>query len=362
MESAAIRVATTGGPLGRALRGAVDADLLPAGASILLAVSGGADSLALLYAAAAMAPEQRWRLSVGHVHHGWRDRDADRDLAFVAGHARRLGLPFHGRRRDARAEARRHRLSPEAGARQARYEALAEIAREAGAARIATAHQREDALESYLLARERRAGVAGLGGPRPRRADGVVRPLLSVSRAQIEEFLASLGLSFRRDRTNGDLSLARNRVRRSIAAAPADLRERWAEEARRSSELRDALDRELASREPLAIRRGRDCVLADAEALRSWPEAVRRRAVESAAAPFARPGRPPMTGREREALLLRLAAREDFRFEAGRRIAIERRGAILSFRLRSASASASVYPAGSPPGVQFQTTSPVEHV
>ena len=346
MESAPNRVATTGGPLEQALRGAVDAGLLPPGASILLAVSGGADSLALLYAAAEMAPEERWSLSVGHIHHGWRGREADRDMAFVAGHAARLGLPFRARRRDARAEARRHRLSPEAGARRARYEALAGIALEAGAERIATAHQREDAVESYLLARERKAGVAGLGGPRPRREDGVVRPFLDVARAEILAFLAARALAFRRDRTNGDLSLARNRVRRSIAAAPEPLRRQWEREARRCAERRDALERDLAARRPSAIREGKECVLADAEAVRSWPVPLQRRAVEDAAATFARPGRPPMTGREREALLERIARGGDFRFEAGRRIAIERRGPVLSFRLRPG------VPPGSP-GVRF---------
>src|SRR2546430_821770 len=84
------------------------------------------------------ADSAAWQLSVGHVHHGWRGRQADRDLAFVAEHARRLGLPFFSRRRDARRHARTARLSPEAGARDARYAALAEMAKEAQALRIAT--------------------------------------------------------------------------------------------------------------------------------------------------------------------------------------------------------------------------------
>lgn len=337
--------------LRHALAGAAETGLLPPGARILLAVSGGADSLALLYAAAAMAPGADWRLAVGHVHHGWRRREADRDLSFVAGHAARLGLAFHARRRNARAEARRSGLSPEAGARRARYEALCEIAREEGMERIATAHQREDAVESLLLARERKAGVAGLGGPRARRADGVVRPLLAVSRTEILAFLAARGLSFRRDRTNGDLSLARNRVRRAMAAAPERLREKWADEARRSSARRDSLDQALARLEPAAFRIGRDAVLVDAVALEAWPSELRRRAVEDAARPFARPGRPPMTGPEREALLRRLESGGDFRFEAGRRIAIERRGGILSFRLRSGKTAG-------PAGVPFHPAKP----
>src|SRR5438105_5801655 len=200
----------------RALDHAAGNGLPPRGAPILLAVSGGADSMALLYGAAELAPETGWRLSVAHVHHGWRGRDADRDLRFVAAHARRLGLPFLSRRRDARAESRRLGLSPEAGARLVRYDALSEMASEAGATRIATAHQREDRIEAHLLARRRKGGLPSLAGPRESRSHGVVRPLLGVSRAEILEFLEGRGLSFRRDASNGDLRLDRNRICREI--------------------------------------------------------------------------------------------------------------------------------------------------
>ena len=185
--------------------------------SVLLAVSGGADSMALLYGAAEVAKETGWRLSIGHVHHGWREREADRDLAFVAEHGRRLGLPSFSLRRDAAAVARELGLSPEAGAREIRYAALFEMAREAGASIVATAHQSDDAVESHVLARERRGGIASLAGPRPARADGVVRPLLGVSREEILGFLAERGIAYRRDASNGNLNLSRNRVRRRLA-------------------------------------------------------------------------------------------------------------------------------------------------
>ncbi|HXM75468.1 MAG TPA: tRNA lysidine(34) synthetase TilS [Thermoanaerobaculia bacterium] len=336
-----------------ALARAARTGLLPPRGTVLLAVSGGADSLALLHAAALSALSFGWRLAVGHVHHGWRGREADRDLAFVRDHARRLELPFLARFGDAHEESSRCGLSPEAGARRLRYAGLLEMAREAGAPRIATAHQREDVVESFLLARERHGGIAGLAGPRVRRADGVVRPLLQVSRAEIRRFLESRGLFFRRDRSNGDLSLARNRIRRTIAAAPAALREEWEKEARRWSDLRDGLDRDLEEKTSGAIRWSSDSVLADAEELSGWPAELQRQAVQSAAAPFARSGRPPMTGREREEILRRLARGADFRFEAGRRIRIERRGRILAFTLRPAPGAAqTVYdperlPAGS---------------
>ena len=87
-------------PIRVALVGAAATSLIPFGSAVLLAVSGGADSMALLYGAVEAIPEAGWVLSVAHVHHGWRGRDADRDLAFVADHARRLALPFSFRRRD----------------------------------------------------------------------------------------------------------------------------------------------------------------------------------------------------------------------------------------------------------------------
>ena len=116
-----------------ALTRAAEEGLIPPGSAVLLAVSGGADSMALLYGAAEAARETAWELSVGHVHHGWRTREADRDLDFVAGHARRLGLPFLSRHRDARLASLELGLSPEAGARHVRYAALCEMARETGA-------------------------------------------------------------------------------------------------------------------------------------------------------------------------------------------------------------------------------------
>ncbi|HTR02801.1 MAG TPA: tRNA lysidine(34) synthetase TilS [Thermoanaerobaculia bacterium] len=322
-------------PVVSALRRAADGGLIPRGSSVLLAVSGGADSMALLYGAFEVAAETGWRLAIGHVHHGWRAREADRDLAFVAGHGRRLGLPSYALRRDAAAVARELGLSPEAGARQIRYAALAEMAREAGASLIATAHQSDDAVESLVIARERRGGIASLAGPREARADGVVRPLLGVSREEILRFLSGRGISYRRDATNGDLTLSRNRVRRRLAElsrAPggADaIRALGAEVARLGAERLELEARYEAEIRPSVTIRA-DGVSIDAPRLAGLPEELQRLALTRMAAPFARPGKPPTTGRERERLLALLASGEDFRFEAGRHIRFERRGGRLS--------------------------------
>jgi len=324
-----------------ALRSASETGLIPPGSSVLLAVSGGADSMALLYGASEAASETGWRLSVGHVHHGWRKREGDRDLAFVSEHARRLGLPFFSRRCDARRAARELRLSPEAGARHVRYAALAEMAAEAGAGIVATAHQQADAVESHVLARERRGGVAALAGPREARADGVVRPLLAVTREEILRFLADRGIAFRRDATNGNLRLSRNRVRRTLArlrASPGgpDAIRAMAREIARLGVERRLLEAEFESRVRPAVRALADGVSIAARLIAGSSPELQRLALARLASPFARPGRPPTTGRERERILGLLAEGRDFRFEAGRRIRFERRGETLTIRPRAA--------------------------
>jgi len=320
-------------PVSDALRKAAASGLMSSGAAVLLAVSGGADSMALLTGASELASETGWRLAVGHVHHGWRGREADRDEAFVRDLARRLGLPFACRRRDARAEAKRLGLSPEAGARHARYEALHEMARELDCRLVATAHQREDRVESYLLARRRRLSLSALAGPRESRGDGVVRPLLSVSRLDILAFLSRRGVAFRRDASNGDLRLERNRLRRELVGRQdGRLLDRLAARVEALALRRERLESEFSASVLPLLTVGPGTVLADAASLGRWPAAFVRLALEAAARPFARPGRPPMTGREREQLVARIGRGGDFRFEAGRCIRFERRGATLAIR------------------------------
>ena len=330
-------------PVLGALRRAAVSGLIPGGSRLLLGVSGGADSTALLFGAHDLARETDWQLVVAHVHHGLRTVSADRDLAFVAEHARRLGLPFIEKRRDARAAVRSLGVSPEAAARTVRYEALLEAVHEAGADRVATAHQQDDVLESHLIARERSGGLASLAGPRESRRDGVVRPLLEVSRAEILEFLGSRGIGYRRDETNGDLRFTRNRVRRDLARWDPASRQRLVEEVRGLRALRQRLDEELEKRIVPTFRDGPGERTADAGVLTASEEELLRIALDRLASRFARPGRPPFTGPERERLVRLLADGRDFRFEAGRRIRFERRGSMLRVRRREADGAGPVY-------------------
>ncbi|MGE5412948.1 MAG: tRNA lysidine(34) synthetase TilS [Syntrophomonadaceae bacterium] len=328
-------------PIQESLLRAAGAGLLPRHVRALLAVSGGPDSMALLHGAVEVAGETGWELCVAHVHHGWRGREADRDLAFVAEHARRLGLPFLFRRRDAAHEARRLGLSPEAGARHVRYAALLEMAAAAGAERIATAHHRDDALESHLIALERGGGLAALAGPREARADGVVRPLLHVGREEILSFLAGRGIAFRRDASNGDLRFLRNRIRRRLAdwrRAPggSETLRGLEQKLARLRDERERLETAYETRVSPGVRRDGGDATVDAALLARCPSDLVRLALERLAAPFARTGRAPMTGRERERLVALVASGMSFRFEAGRRICFERRRGVLRVRLRDA--------------------------
>jgi tRNA(Ile)-lysidine synthase len=176
------------------------------GRAVLVATSGGLDSTVLAHGLEALSQELDLNLAIGHVNHGLR-ADADADQEAVAALAHRLGRPFHARRVDperARASGpSRARPSLQEAARAARYRALEEMARAAGAERIATAHTADDQAETVLLRVLRGTGPSGLAGiPASSRRGRVVRPLLRVFRAEVETFARERGLSWREDPSN----------------------------------------------------------------------------------------------------------------------------------------------------------------
>ena len=204
---------------------AAAARLTPRGLSILVAVSGGPDSLCLLDVLARQAVRRGWRLGVACLDHGLRP-ESRAEVEQVRGEAERRGLPFFSTRVDVKARARRRKTSIEAAARDARYGWLTTIARRHGFQAIAAGHTADDQAETVLLRLLRGAGSTGLAAMR---ADGVVpgsnpplrllRPLLTTTRADIEAYIAARQLVPIDDSSNADPAYTRNRVRHELLPA-----------------------------------------------------------------------------------------------------------------------------------------------
>jgi tRNA(Ile)-lysidine synthase len=183
------------------------------GAAGVVAVSGGADSVALWRA---LTESGAGPLVVAHLNHGLRGQESDADEAFVRG----LGAEVRAARLDVAAAARAEGGNLEAVARRLRYDWLAGVARETGSAWVATGHTADDQAETVLHRMLRGTGLRGLRGIAPRRPlpGGVelIRPLLDVTRAEVLAYLAVMGQPFREDRTNADPSFTRNRIRHEL--------------------------------------------------------------------------------------------------------------------------------------------------
>jgi len=192
---------------------------------VLLAVSGGADSTALLYTMCALrtAGVLKTDFVCAHINHQLRGSEADTDEDFVITQARSLELPIVTKRVDVRRFARKNKLSIETAARKLRIESLLNIAKANNCDRIATAHQKDDNAETVLQRLSRGTGFRGLGGIWPARvfADEIrfVRPLLCVRRDEIIRYLKQRNLKWRVDRTNAVCTYRRNFIRHRLIPA-----------------------------------------------------------------------------------------------------------------------------------------------
>ena len=189
---------------------------------IVLAISGGADSTALLYAIVSLKNEDFLSSDVicAHINHRLRGADADGDEDFVVTLARDLQLPVTARRVDVRGFARENKLSIETAARQLRIENLLDIAKENNCGWIATAHHKNDNAETILHRFVRGTGFRGLAGIWPTRIVAqdirLARPLLCVSRNEVIEYLQKRNLKWRTDHTNADCTYTRNFIRHRL--------------------------------------------------------------------------------------------------------------------------------------------------
>lgn len=192
---------------------------------LLLAVSGGADSTALLYAVHALKAENILSadLVCAHINHQLRGADADVDEDFVIAQAHDLKLTITTKKLDVRGFADKNKLSVETAARQMRIETLLNIAKAGNCNSIATAHHKNDNAETILHRLVRGTGFRGLAGIWPTRLfdDDIrfIRPLLSVTRDEIIEYLKKRNLKWRRDHTNADCTYTRNFIRHRLLPA-----------------------------------------------------------------------------------------------------------------------------------------------
>jgi tRNA(Ile)-lysidine synthase len=187
-------------------------DLLGNGDKVLVAVSGGPDSVALLYALWEIRDEFNLDLCVAHLNHKLRGRESDEDQKFVKHLAQKLNLKFFSKSIDVKKEAKKRKLSLEEGARLVRYRYLENLADRIKADKIALGHQADDQAETFLMRLLRGAGGLGLSGIPPKRGK-IIRPLIEIKRKEIEKFLKEKGQSYRTDSSNLLPNYFRNKIR-----------------------------------------------------------------------------------------------------------------------------------------------------
>ena len=238
--------------------------LFPHGETVVVAVSGGPDSLCLLHLLWRLRGELGIGLHAAHLDHMLRGEEAEADARFVSDACRGLGVPLSVERQDVAAHRMRHRLSTEEAARQVRYRFLARVAREVGAGRVVVGHTADDQVETVLMNLVRGAGARGLRGMAPVAPwpeAGVplllVRPLLAASRGDTETYCRWLGLSPRQDSSNLYLGPRRNRIRGRLLPLLEELNPR----------VRQAL---LRTARALA----QDLDYLEEAVARAWPEVV----------------------------------------------------------------------------------------
>jgi tRNA(Ile)-lysidine synthase len=196
--------------------------LIRRGESMLVAVSGGLDSMVLLHVLAELRRAHKWKLTVAHFNHQLRGRSSDADERLVTLAAKKLKLPFVRASADVKAYAKAHGFSLEMAGRKLRHEFLAKEASGRKIKTVALAHHADDQVELFFLRLLRGAGSEGLAGMKWRSPSPMderiqlVRPLLEQSKDGLQAFAKARGIAYREDATNARLDMRRNRIRREL--------------------------------------------------------------------------------------------------------------------------------------------------
>ncbi len=189
--------------------------MIRANEKVIVGVSGGADSLCLLFVLREYAGRVPFQIEAVHVEHGIRGQESLEDAQFVRELCQKEGIPFHLVSCPVPELAEQCGMTLEEAGREARYRAFEEIRCRTGAQKIAVAHNRDDQAETMLFRMARGSGLFGAGGMRPVRGH-IIRPLLDISRREIEEYLRGRDILWRTDRTNADTEFARNCLRHRV--------------------------------------------------------------------------------------------------------------------------------------------------
>jgi tRNA(Ile)-lysidine synthase len=261
--------------------------LIPPGQKVLVAVSGGPDSVSLLHILFNLRKELDIELHIAHLDHRLRGKESDADSAYVAELARKLGIPAAIASRDVKAYQKEHRLSLEEAAREVRYAFLAEAAVKAGAVRVAAGHTASDNIETILMHLVRGSGTRGLRGLLPvniRRAGShkltLIRPLLEITREETVTYCRRHRLHPRTDSSNLSPELFRNRVRHELLPLLTQYNPRIAEALQRTARIAgddlDFIDQEIARQRKAIMRFEADSVIMDRKKLLSLSPSIQR--------------------------------------------------------------------------------------
>ena len=254
--------------------------LFEPGQHLLVAVSGGSDSVALLTLLHRLLPQWRLRLTAVHFNYGLRGNESEEDQSFVMSLCDSLQMPLHCVLLDVRT--RPKRVSLQAQARELRYRAMAELAEDLGVDRIAVGHTAEDQVETILLWMLRGTGLAGLAGMPAQREGMIIRPLYDVRRRELLTFLDETRQGYRQDSSNAKPLYTRNRIRHELVPvlsriAPAAINAfcRMGDLCREDDRYLDAQAKRLG---PSLVRPGTDGGYSiDRHSLQAEPLAMQRR-------------------------------------------------------------------------------------
>ena len=256
--------------------------LLQRGDRVIIAVSGGPDSTALLHILSSLAGETGFEVAVAHLEHGIRGEESLADSAFVREEAANLGLPCHTRS-VVTGNLRKKSESLEEAARRVRYGFFFELCAEKGFTTIATGHTLDDNIETFLFRIATGTGPSGAVGMQSRNGR-VVHPLLSVTREEVVAFLRKRDIPYRTDSTNLDRRYPRNRIRYDVVPGLRKVNGRYRENVQRFMDIVGEEDRYMASAaagalEGLIMDKTGDAVSLSHKAFRTLDPALRRRVI-----------------------------------------------------------------------------------